>query len=115
MAPPPFKEMFQPGEVLLVYFQQQPSFFMRVEKVEADIKKYWWHLHFITLTIPIEPVTWILDDDQMRGASFTMDGQPIHIERVGSEIPNSSGGRTEPPPPDTTRDAQVISMFDEDV
>jgi len=114
MALPPNKEMFRPGEVLLVYFQQQPSFFMRVEKVEADAKKHWWRLHFITLTIPIEPVTWILDDDQMRGEGFTMDGHPIHLERVGSETSNPSAGRTAPPESDSTRDAQIISLFGDD-
>jgi len=106
--------MFQSSEVLMVYFQQQPSFFMRVERVDADLKKGWWRLHFITLTIPIEAVTWILDEVQMRDEGFTMDGQPVRLERVGSEIHLPSSGPA-PEPPDPSRDAQIISMFGEDV
>lgn len=109
MSLPPYKNMFREGEVLLVNFQQQPSFYIRIEKVEPDVKKRWWRLHFITLTTPINPVTWILDDDQMRGAGFTMEGHPIHIER----IENIAKKNDLPPEQENNQnEANIVSLFD---
>ncbi len=109
MSLPPYKHPFRPGEVLLVYFQRQPAFFVRVEHVYPDVKKGWWRLHFITLTLPIEPVTWILDEDQMRGAEFTMGGHPIHLERIETETKKPAPKKKDKPK--TNNKANIISLF----
>ena len=63
---------FTAGEVLLVHFQNTPAFFIRVEDISPDHKKGWWQMSFLTLTIPLKKITWILDEQQIRGADFTM-------------------------------------------
>ena len=79
---PLYGDMFRTGEVLLFYFSEKPGFFGRIEDIQSDRKKGWWQLSFLVLSIPLQKMTWILDDDQMRGSDFTMSGEPIRIERV---------------------------------
>ncbi len=115
---PPYGDMFRPGEVVLIYFRNEPAFFARVESILPDRKKGWWQLCFLALAVPVKKMTWILDDDQIRGADFTMNGEPIKIERVvapadkapanlpdqdiSSEKGSSEGG------------ARIVSMFGDD-
>jgi hypothetical protein len=83
---PHYSRMFSRGEVILIHYRDNPSFFARVENVKADRKKGWWQISFLILIIPPKKMTWILDDDQMRGGDFTMGGNPIRIERVEPEL-----------------------------
>ena len=45
------------------------------------------------LTIPVNVTTWTIDDEQIRGAGFTMGGTPIRIEKV--EVPEEIAPRVE--------------------
>jgi hypothetical protein len=72
-------------EIVLIHIEEQPAFYARVEKITADVKPQWWRVKFLMLTIPLNVATWILDDEQIRGADFTMGGTPIRIEKV--EVP----------------------------
>lgn len=69
-------------DLILVHAHKQPLFFARIEKIEADVKKGWWRVTMLVLQIPVRLVTWILDEEQIRGADFTMGGIPIKIEIV---------------------------------
>ena len=112
---PPYGDMFKTGEVLLVYFQEQPAFFARVEEIRPDKKKGWWRMTFLILTIPLQKTTWILDDDQMRGSDFTMGGQPLRIERVvAPEEPRRPQPEIEDEDDEPRTGGRVISMFDEE-
>ena len=70
------------NDVVLVYVNEQPAFFARVEKIMKDVKAGWWQVTFLLLQVPLTTFTWILDNEQIRGAEFTMKGTPIHIEKV---------------------------------
>jgi hypothetical protein len=70
------------GDVALVYVDNKPAFFVRIERIEPDVKKRWWRVRFLVLAIPLTATTWIIDEEQIRGAEFTMSGTPIRIEKV---------------------------------
>lgn len=70
------------GDVVLIHVQEQPAFFARVEAIEPDAKRGWWQVKFLILTLPLTVTTWIIDNEQIRGAEFTLGGTPIRIERV---------------------------------
>ena len=36
------RKAFTEGEIFLASIEEQPSFFARVENIDADIKKGWW-------------------------------------------------------------------------
>lgn len=70
------------NDVVLVYIDNNPSFFARIENINADVKKGWWRVRLLILQIPLMVTTWILDNEQIQGADFTMGGTPIRIEKV---------------------------------
>ncbi|MFQ5637757.1 MAG: hypothetical protein ACE5IR_07145 [bacterium] len=69
-------------DLVLLHIDEKPAFYARVEHITADVKPKWWRVKLLMLTIPAKIVTWIIDDDQIRGAEFTMRGTPVKIERV---------------------------------
>lgn len=119
---PPYGDKFRVGEVLLVHFRDKPGFFARVEDIKPDRKKDWWQLTFLVLAVPLQQMTWILDDDQVRGSDFTMGGEPIRLERVKApeKFPEQVASpedeeKADEPDADPQEDGgKVISMFDEE-
>lgn len=117
---PPYGQMFSKGEVILVYIQNEPAFFARVEEVRSDVKRGWWQLTFLILSIPLKKMTWILDDDQVRGAEFTMGGTPVRIERVVEPKetiqPQTSSSQESAPEKKQDKEggARILSLFDDE-
>ncbi|MCJ7684684.1 MAG: hypothetical protein MUO68_10375 [Desulfobacteraceae bacterium] len=70
------------GDVVLIYHQEQPAVFGRIEHIEPDIKKHWYHVTLLLLTIPTQTVTWILRDQYIDGEVFTMGGKEMRLEEV---------------------------------
>lgn len=106
-------------DLVLILIEDKPAFFARVEKITPDVKPNWWRVKFLVLTLPLKTMTWIIDEDQIRGADFTMRGTPIRIEKivVPKEIEEPSenikisgtegeGGKTRP------KQARVLSLGD---
>lgn len=83
------------GDVVLIYHQEQPTVFARIEYIEPDIKKDWYHVTLLLLTIPTQTVTWILRNQYIDGEVFTMGGKAMRLEEVKkvtiSEGKQSSG------------------------
>jgi hypothetical protein len=112
---PPYGDKFRNGEVLLIYFRGEPTFYARVESIVADKKKGWWQMTFLVLSLPPHTMIWILDDDQIRGAEFTMGGNALRIERVVAPTPEQAQANPPSSPLDATQDgesgARIVSMF----
>ena len=70
------------GDVVLVYHRDRASFFARIDSIEPDIKKGWYKVQLLILTLPIRAVTWILREEYLNGIPFTMEGNPVRIEGV---------------------------------
>lgn len=70
------------GDVILIYHQEQPTIFARIEHIEPDVKKDWYHVTLLLLTIPTQTVTWILRDQYIDGEVFTMGGKAMRLEEV---------------------------------
>ncbi len=70
------------GDVVLVYHENNPTVFARVEDIGPDFKKDWYHITLLLLTIPTQTVTWLLKDAYIEGEEFTMGGKPMKLEAV---------------------------------
>ncbi|MFQ5630416.1 MAG: hypothetical protein ACE5I1_16720 [bacterium] len=84
------------NDLVLVYIEDQPAFFARVEGFTPDHKPNWWHVKLLILNLPLRVVTWILRLEQLNGEEpFTMGGTPIRIEKVEMPVekPNLGGSR----------------------
>ena len=98
------------GDVVLVHHQEKPTVYARIEAIEPDIKKDWYQVTLLLLTIPAQTVTWILREEYINGAPFTMGGQPMRIagvERISMDERPEDADRS-PDQKKTGRPAKVI-------
>jgi len=87
------------GDVVLIYHQGNPTVFARIEAITPDIKKGWYHVTLLFLTLPLQTVTWILRDAYINGEEFTMNDKPMRLEAVkptepDRAAPDDSGSRS---------------------
>jgi hypothetical protein len=74
--------MTKVGDVVLVYTDNNPTFFARVDEIAADVKPGWFEVKLLVLQVPLLVVTWILREPYYNGQEFTMGGRPMRIEKV---------------------------------
>jgi hypothetical protein len=74
--------MTKENDVVLIYFEDQPISFARIEAISPDNKKDWYHVKLLLLQMPLQVVTWILRDIYISGQEFTMEGKKIRLEKV---------------------------------
>jgi hypothetical protein len=99
-------------DLVLIYYEDKPLSFARIEGIEPDHKPNWYHVKLLLLQVPVQTVTWILRDAYIDGAEFTMNGKRMRFEKVESPAPAA------PPlePPDSGKphrdpgNAKVISL-----
>ncbi len=75
-------KMNREGDVVLIYYQDKPMAYARIETIRSDSKKDWYQVTLLFLTIPSHVVTWILRQEYINGDVFTMGGQTVRLERV---------------------------------
>lgn len=100
------------NDIVLIYLEESPLAFARVESIEADIKPGWYHVKFLLLQIPLQAVTWILRDVYIDGEPYTMGGKAMRIEKVEcpeTPAPEESETQEQERP---ARDNKVISLAD---
>ena len=74
--------MAQENDLVLIYLEDKPLSFARIEDILPDSKPDWYHVKLLLLQIPPQLVTWILRDVYIEGAEFTMDGKRMRLEKV---------------------------------
>ena len=83
------------NDVILIYLEDAPISFARVETIAPDRKKDWYRITLLMLQIPLQTVTWILRDSYIKGDEFQMNGKRMRLETVTAprEETAFSGGR----------------------
>ena len=103
-------------DVVLIYFEDQPLAFARIEEILADSKPNWYHVRLLLLQIPLQTVTWILRDVYIDGEEFTMNGKRMRLEPV--QAPEAPGPEDTRPDSESTAKrpgdagSKVISLKD---
>lgn len=90
------------GDVVLIHYQDHPVAYARIEGIQPDIKKDWYQVTLLLLTLPAQVVTWILREEYINGVSFTMGGQSVKLEPVKRTVPGRApegNGRPKGPKP----------------
>lgn len=77
-----FIDMNIEGDIVLIYYKDQPGVYGRIEKIEPDIKKDWYQVTLMLFTIPHQVVTWILREEYINGDEFTMGGNSMRMEKM---------------------------------
>ena len=105
------------NDVVIIYYEDKPLTFARIETISADHKKDWYHVTLLLLQLPLQTVTWILKDIYISGEEFTMDGKKMRMEVVvnpdATVIPqNDSNGPANKKTKKNLKSAKVISLKD---
>lgn len=74
--------MAKENDVVLIYLEDQPISFARIEEISPDAKKDWYHVKMLMLQLPLQVTTWILRDIYIDGQEFTMSGKRVRLEQV---------------------------------
>ena len=108
------------NDIVLIYLEGSPLAFARIESIDPDHKRGWFHVKLLLLQIPLQVVTWILRDVYIEGEIFTMGGKEMRMEKV--ECPQEEIEVDEPPKKDRSpekhaendsgTEAKVISLID---
>ena len=108
--------MNQENDIVIIYLENSPLAFARIESIEPDIKRGWFIIKLLLLQIPLQAVTWILRDAYINGETFTMGGKEMRMEKVVCpEDPEPVD--IEPPPQESeaakpVTGAKVITLAD---
>ncbi len=70
------------NDVVLIYLEDAPMAFARVESILPDSKKGWFQIKLLMLQIPLQTVTWILKDAYINGEDFQMNGKRMRLETI---------------------------------
>lgn len=70
------------NDLVLVYLDHQPAFYARINDINPDVKKGWYQVELLVLTLPPQNMVWILEEAHLRGEEFTMGGQPVRLALI---------------------------------
>ena len=70
------------NDLIMIYFEDKPLMFARIESILPDHKPDWYHVKLLLLQVPLQIVTWILRDTYIGGAEFTMNGKRMRLEKI---------------------------------
>ena len=103
--------MAKENDIVLIYLEDQPLSFARIEEILPDSKRDWYHVRLLLLNIPLQEVTWILRDVYIDGEEFTMNGKRMRLEEV--KAPRAAETSDAPPAEGHAAKAKVkIISFD---
>ncbi|MCJ7773927.1 MAG: hypothetical protein MUP22_12440 [Desulfobacterales bacterium] len=106
--------MADENDIVLIYLEDNPLVFARIEDIQPDSKRGWYHVKFLMLQIPPQIVTWILKDAYINGEEFTMGGKKMRMEKVVSPefIEKPANSVNNDNAPKKTKGAKIISISD---
>ena len=80
------------NDIVLIYFEDSPLIFARIEDISPDVKKDWYLVKLMILQVPLQVVTWILREEYINGTEFTMNEKRMRLEKV--ECPEEPSAET---------------------
>lgn len=100
-------------DIVLIYLEDAPVSFARVEDIVPDYKKDWYRIKLLMLQIPLQVVTWILKADYINGDVFFMNGKRMRLEKVEAPVvlPVEHDDLSETPSPNS-KDADPLEPED---
>jgi hypothetical protein len=70
------------NDMVLIYYEDKPLVFARIEGISADVKAGWYDVRLLLLQTPLQVVTWILREAYINGGEFSMNGKRMRLEKV---------------------------------
>jgi hypothetical protein len=70
------------NDLVLVYLDREPAFYARVNDISPDVKRGWYQVELLVLSLPSQTLVWILEETHLQGEEFTMGGRPVKLVLV---------------------------------
>lgn len=100
------------NDIVLIYMEDEPLSFARIESIEPDHKPDWYHVKLLLLQVPLQVVTWILRDVYIDGEPYAMGGKSMRIEKVTCPPDPQAEEEDETPADSPSGNGKVISLAD---
>ena len=103
------------NDIVLIYLEENPMTFARIEGILPDSKPDWYHVKLLILQVPLQVVTWILRDIYINGETFQMNGKAMRMELVETPSLDDESLNKDPESKseeDPERNGSVISLKD---
>lgn len=106
------------NDIVLIHMENEPVSFARIEDIRADAKPNWYVVKLLMLQVPLQVVSWILREEYIDGADFSMGGKAMRLEKVvcpqGEDLPEAQPEREsrESGTSSSEKDAPIISLAD---
>ena len=68
------------NDLVLVHLDHKPAFYARLNDISPDVKRGWYQVEFLVLSLPPQTMVWILEKAHINGEEFTMGGRPVRLE-----------------------------------
>jgi hypothetical protein len=70
------------NDLVLIHLDRKPAFYARLNDLRPDVKRGWYQVELLVLSLPPQSVVWILEESQINGEEFTMGGRPVRLELI---------------------------------
>lgn len=78
--------LIKENDVCIIYVNDLPQGFIRIESIESDIKPGWYSVKFIELLFPIKVNTWKIDEEHLKGADINMKGFTFKLQPLACQV-----------------------------
>jgi len=101
-------------DIVLIYSEDAPLAFARIEEILPDMKPDWYHVKLMILQIPVSSATWILKDSYINGQPFTINGKRMRLELVAcpEESETNENLQQKSENHSNSKNAEIISFAD---
>jgi hypothetical protein len=76
------------NDLVLIHLDRKPAFYVRLNDIRPDVKRGWYQVELLVLSLPPQSVVWILEESQINGEEFTMGGRPVRLELIPPKPPS---------------------------
>lgn len=70
------------NDLVLVHLDRKPAFYARLNDIQPDVKRGWYQVELLVLSLPLQTLVWLLEEPHLRGEEFTMGGRPVKLEHL---------------------------------
>ena len=78
------------NDLVLVHLDRKPGFYARINDITPDVKRGWYQVELLVLSLPSQTLVWILEETHLQGEEFTMGGRPVQLALIPPKTPPQS-------------------------
>jgi hypothetical protein len=86
-----WKVMATINDLVLVHLDRKPAFYARIDDITPDVKRGWYQVELLVLSLPPQTLVWILEETHLQGEEYTMGGRPVQLTLVPPKAPPQAG------------------------